>query len=77
MPSRVDSLEVQVLYPVLLIHGREDSHIRVRRSERIAARNPKIVLWEVPKADHCDAFSVSPKEFETKLIAWFQSHAQP
>ena len=67
----------EIKVPVLLIHGREDSNIPVRHSERIAARNPNIVLWEVPKADHCGALSASPKQFETKVIAWFQNHAKP
>jgi uncharacterized protein len=58
--------------PVLLIHGQVDSNIPVRHSRLIRAHNPNVVLWEVPKADHCGAISVAPQEFENKLIAWFQ-----
>ena len=61
--------------PVLLIHGRNDSNIPVRHSRRIAARNPAIVLWEVPNADHCGAVSAAPQEFGQKLIGWFDSHS--
>jgi dipeptidyl aminopeptidase/acylaminoacyl peptidase len=57
--------------PILLIHGKDDSNIPVRHSERIASRNRKIVLWEVPHADHCGAISKSGEEFERRVIAWF------
>jgi pimeloyl-ACP methyl ester carboxylesterase len=59
--------------PVLLIHGTEDRNIPVRHSRRIAARNPKVVLWEVPNADHCGALSTAPREFERKFLQLFTS----
>ena len=59
--------------PVLLIHGIEDRNIPVRHGRRIAARNPKVVLWQVPNTDHCGAFSATPREFERKLLQWFSS----
>ncbi|HWX92296.1 MAG TPA: alpha/beta fold hydrolase [Terriglobales bacterium] len=59
--------------PVLLIHGIEDRNIPVRHSRRIAARNPKVVLWQVPNADHCGALSTAPGEFERELLQWFAS----
>ena len=58
--------------PILLIHGQIDSNIPVRHSRRIHARNPNTVLWEVPNADHCGAISTAPKEFQHKLLTWFQ-----
>lgn len=63
--------------PVLLIHGKSDSNIPVRHSRRIAARNPAVVLWEVPNADHCGAANAAPKEFGQKLLGWFDSHSTP
>jgi pimeloyl-ACP methyl ester carboxylesterase len=57
--------------PVLLIHGRDDRNIPVRHSRRIASRNPRVTLWEVPDADHCGAVSTVPQEFEHRLIDWF------
>jgi pimeloyl-ACP methyl ester carboxylesterase len=54
-----------------LMHGQIDSNIPARHSHRIQSRNPKAVLWEVPKADHCGAISAAPKEFEQRLLAWF------
>jgi pimeloyl-ACP methyl ester carboxylesterase len=62
--------------PIFLIHGQQDSNIPVRHSRAIVARNPSIVLWEVPGADHCGAITVAPEEFENKLIAWFRSHTR-
>jgi hypothetical protein len=61
--------------PVLLIHRRIDSNIPVRHSRRIAARNPAVVPWKVPNADHGGAVNVAPQEFEQRLIGWFASHS--
>jgi uncharacterized protein len=57
--------------PVLLIHGQIDSNIPVRHSRQIASRNPAVVLWEVPNADHCGGISRPPQEFESRIIDWF------
>jgi dipeptidyl aminopeptidase/acylaminoacyl peptidase len=57
--------------PVLLIHGQIDSNIPLRHSLRIQARNPRAILWQVPNADHCEAISAAPREFDQRLQAWF------
>jgi len=57
--------------PVLLIHGQIDSNIPVRHSERIHARAPNTIRWEVPEADHCGALSTAPEEFNRRLEGWF------
>ncbi len=62
--------------PILLIHGKDDSNIPVRHSERIAAHNSEIALWEVPHADHCGTISTSGKEFETRVLTWFDNHSE-
>lgn len=62
----------QTKVPVLLIHGQIDSNIPVRHSRQIHSRNPAVVLWEVPNADHCGGISTAPREFETQIIDWFQ-----
>jgi pimeloyl-ACP methyl ester carboxylesterase len=59
--------------PVFLIHGQVDSNIPLRHSHRIQARNPNVVLWEVPSADHCGAISTAPQEFRQRLLTWFSS----
>jgi pimeloyl-ACP methyl ester carboxylesterase len=60
--------------PVFLIHGQIDSNIPVRHSRRIQARNPNVILWEVPNADHCGAISTAPREFNQGLLAWFSGN---
>jgi pimeloyl-ACP methyl ester carboxylesterase len=61
--------------PVLLIHGKIDMNIRPRNSEMIHAASPShSVLWEVPLAAHCGAWSAAPQEFESRLLNWFSSH---
>jgi|HubBroStandDraft_1064217.scaffolds.fasta_scaffold00056_58 pimeloyl-ACP methyl ester carboxylesterase len=57
--------------PVLLIHGQIDGNIPPRHSRQIKSRNPNAVLWQVPNADHCEALTVSPQEFNQRLQSWF------
>ncbi|WP_348265037.1 alpha/beta hydrolase [Telmatobacter sp. DSM 110680] len=57
--------------PVLLIHGLADTNLPPRHSEMIKARNPNVVLWEPAGADHCEASSVAPAEYERRVIGWF------
>jgi hypothetical protein len=57
--------------PVFLVHGQNDGNIPVRHSRRIHARNARIVLWEVPNADHCGAISTAPQALEEKVTLWF------
>jgi len=62
--------------PVLLIHGRNDTNIPIHHSRRIATRNPNVVLWEVPHAEHSSAIAAATQEFERRLISWFESHSR-
>ena len=57
--------------PVLLIHGQIDSNIPVSHSRRIESRNSRVILWEVPNADHCGAVSAAPEEFNQRVLALF------
>ena len=70
-----ESIVAKSKIPVMLIHGQKDSNIPIRHSRQIAARNPALILWEVPQADHCGAISTQPNEFEQKLLRWFNSHS--
>ncbi len=70
-----ESIVADTKVPVMLIHGRNDSNIPIRHSRRIAADNPTLILWEVPATDHCGAISSSRKEFEQRLIRWFDRHS--
>jgi dipeptidyl aminopeptidase/acylaminoacyl peptidase len=62
--------------PVFLIHGEIDSNIPVRHSRQIQTRNPKVILWEVPNADHCGAISAAPQEFEQRVLSWFSANPE-
>jgi pimeloyl-ACP methyl ester carboxylesterase len=64
----------KTVVPVLLIHGSIDTNIPFRHALLIHDRNPAVVLWEVPNADHCGAFNADPREFDRRLIAWFANH---
>ncbi len=57
--------------PVLLIHGQVDSNIPVRHSRRIKSLVPAVILWEVPRADHCGAINAAPEEFKSRVLDWF------
>jgi uncharacterized protein len=59
--------------PVLLIHGQIDRNIPVRHSRAIHGVAPQSVLWEVPGADHCGAIAAAPREFETRVVGWFDA----
>ena len=61
--------------PVFLIHGQEDTNLPIRHSLRILARNPKVVLWEVPNTGHSNAIDTHPHELETRLTDWFAGHS--
>jgi len=60
--------------PVMLIHGLADDNVYPVQSERIAARNPRVVLWEPPRTCHTCALGSVPGEFERRVIAWFRTH---
>ena len=67
--------------PVLLIHGRKDTNLPPRHSERIVARSssriPPVALWEPAEAGHCGAAGAEPAEFERRVVGWFGSHGEP
>jgi uncharacterized protein len=62
--------------PVMLVHGEIDSNIPVWHSRAIHALAPQTVLWTVPGADHCGAIAVAPKEFQRRVLGWFERAPQ-
>jgi dipeptidyl aminopeptidase/acylaminoacyl peptidase len=64
--------------PVLLIHGLKDTNLPPRNSEMIVARNHeqsgRLVLWEPPEAGHCGAAGAEPREYERRVLGWFEGH---
>ncbi|HTC91339.1 MAG TPA: alpha/beta fold hydrolase [Bryobacteraceae bacterium] len=60
--------------PVLLIHGLNDSKTPYRHSEILAASNSRYAtLWLVPGAGHTGAFGVAPREFENRVLSFYQN----
>ena len=58
--------------PVLLIHGLADRSTAPEQSRELHAANPKVTdLWEVPDAKHVQASVVAPREFEERVLRWF------
>ena len=61
--------------PVLLIHGEADRNISPRHSQLIAAAAPDhSELWLVPHAGHSMAWAAAHREFEGRLLGWFETH---
>jgi dipeptidyl aminopeptidase/acylaminoacyl peptidase len=62
--------------PVLLIHGLKDTNLPPRNSEMIVAMNHeqsgRLVLWEPPEAGHCGAAGAEPREYERRVLGWFE-----
>ena len=76
-PSPLDAVAHSSV-PVLLIHGDADRNIAPHHSQLIAAAAPgHVELWLVPHAGHTMAWSAAHAEFESRLLSWFSSHAQP
>lgn len=73
-PSRAVAASV---VPVMLIHGLADSNLPVRHSEMIKAARADVVLWEPKGADHCEASTAEPVEYERRVVGWFDSHKRP
>ncbi|SRR6266568_4876576 len=60
--------------PILLIHGRADANLPPRHSEEIKSYSPAVALWEPQGAGHCGAAGADPREYERRVVAWFESH---
>ncbi len=60
--------------PVLLIHGLNDTKTPPVHSKILAASNPRTTeLWLVPGAGHTGAFGAAPREFENRVISFYQN----
>lgn len=63
--------------PVLLIHGSEDTNLRVEHSRRIHAANPATTrLWEVPGADHFDVRQKAVPPWEEEVVRFLEAHGR-
>jgi len=60
--------------PILLIHGLDDSRTPPSQSQKLAAANPRDLLWLVPKANHTSALAAAPDELHRRVSSWFASY---
>ncbi len=59
-------------YPILFIHGLADARIPISQSEllvKLAAKGSE--LWEVPQAEHANAFAHEPDEYTKRVSEYF------
>lgn len=64
--------------PALLISGTADSNIPMRHSIALHLAAPgNTNLWIVDGAEHTGALQASPREFEQRVIQWFNTHQTP
>jgi uncharacterized protein len=60
--------------PVLLIHGLADGRTSPDNSRALAAANPRVTqLWMIPAAGHANGWGSAGKEFELRVLRWFDS----
>lgn len=60
--------------PVLLIHGLSDTKTPPEHSRILAAVNPRMTtLWLVPGAGHTGAYGTAPREFENRVLNFYQN----
>jgi uncharacterized protein len=60
--------------PVLLIHGLADKKTPPEHSMALAAANPRVThLWLLPGAGHTGAYAVAPRDFEKRVLAFYQN----
>ncbi|HET8566677.1 MAG TPA: alpha/beta fold hydrolase [Solirubrobacterales bacterium] len=59
--------------PILLFHGAEDSVVPISTSQAFAAELPRWVsFFEVPRADHTEAWNVDPALYDQRLISFLR-----
>jgi dipeptidyl aminopeptidase/acylaminoacyl peptidase len=63
--------------PVLVIHGTEDTNLRVEHSRRIhTANRATTLLREVPGADHFDVRQKTQPPWEEDVVRFLEAHSR-
>ena len=62
--------------PILMIHGEKDSQISVKNAHLLYENSDKdkTELWIVPNAGHGMAFALYPKEYQNRVIQFFDKY---
>ena len=63
-----------IRYPILLIHGTDDTRVPLEHSIRVhKTAPPGSVLWQVQGAGHVDSFNQKPNEYMTRIVEYFNT----
>ena len=69
-----ESAASRLPYPILVIHGMEDSRIPPSHGMRVhKAAHPDSEIWLVPDVDHVDAFLTHPDEYVDRVAAYLET----
>lgn len=61
----------QVIVPVLVIHGTDDTTVPIETSRRFAAARPELVtLIEVPGAEHVGSWNIDPEAYDRDVLSF-------
>ena len=68
--------------PILFIHGSADSSVPIANLDQLVAAasqpaNAHVQTWEVPGAQHVQAFSLMPEAYVLRMVAFYQSALGP
>ena len=73
-----ESAASRLPYPILVIHGMEDSRIPYSHGVRVhKAAHPDSQIWLVPQVDHVDAFLTHPGEYVDRVTAYMETRLGP
>jgi alpha-beta hydrolase superfamily lysophospholipase len=65
----------QIHSPTLFIHGDADPFVSPDEIAALVARvTAPTALWRVAEADHREAFTLRPDEYNQRVVAWFEQH---
>jgi len=60
--------------PIFLIHSQKDSQIPLGHAQLLHKESPQSLLWIIPGADHGEGFGLRQREYQEKVLKFFQEH---
>ncbi len=74
-PSVHKALRDMATRPIMFIHGKRDSYIRVAQTRMLhAVAPPPKYMWIVPGAKHNQSVVVDPPNYAQRTVAFFEKH---
>lgn len=64
--------------PVVVVHGRKDRHIAIEYGERVFRnlRSAAKEFYEIPAGDHFNLSTAGGKEYEERMLSFFDRHCR-